>query len=151
MNELKQEVLNLEYRQTEINDFINKNDIQQVINLNVGGKDFVVGRETLTSINNSLLALQFSGSQQLLKTDEGTKIFLDRDPEVFTHIVTYLRSGRQFLPINANEDMKKKVQIEIKYWQLDKGLKEVDSLQHSDAEKIQTMLSSIPKLNPNYP
>jgi len=71
-----------------------------------------------------------------LKTDEGTKIFLDRDPEVFTHVITYLRSGRVFLPENADEDMKKKVHFEIKYWQLDKGLENVDSLSHQDAEKI---------------
>lgn len=64
-------------------------------------------------------------------------------------MITYLRSGRQFLPNHVSLDMKKKVEIEIKYWQLDKGLKAIDSLTHPDAVRITNMLCSMPRTNPS--
>lgn len=91
-----------------------------------------------------MLSARFHGKYQNNFND----VYLDRDPEVFSHVITYLRSGRQFLPNHVSLDMKKKVEIELKYWQLDKGLKAVDSLTHPDAEKITNMLCSVPKTNP---
>ena len=70
-----------------------------------------MGLDTLTSIKDSLLSAHFQRGNM-----SNRQVYLDRDPEVFGHVITYLRSGRQFLPSHVSLDMKKKVEIEIKYW-----------------------------------
>ena len=62
----------------------------------MGGKEFTVDRKTLTQVSGSMLSAQFSGN--IPKKTEDNKIFLDRDPEIFGHMLNYLRSERKFLP-----------------------------------------------------
>lgn len=107
----------------------------------------MVGLDTLKSIKESLLSARF---QNYTPGSKQPEIYIDRDPEVFGHVITYLRSGRQFLPSHVSLDMKKKVEMEIKFWQLDKGLKSVDSLTHPDAQRLSNMLCSFPKTNPQH-
>lgn len=68
--------------------------------LNVGGTYFIVGRQTLTSVKDSLLTAQINANSN------GNQVFLDRDSEVFTHVITYLRSGRKLIAKEINDDMR---------------------------------------------
>ena len=93
--------------------------------LSVGGKDFVVGRHTLLSVEESVLAELFSGNAYLEKMKDG-KVFLDRDPVVFEHLIRYLRSERSFVPRDLSSDMKNLLHLEFKYWKVDNGLLKPD-------------------------
>ena len=56
---------------------------------------------------------EISSNEKIIADNE---IFVDRDPEVFSHIITYLRSGKKFLPQDASADLKTKIDMEIMYW-----------------------------------
>jgi len=62
----------------------------------------------------------------VLKPDEDDKIFMDRNPVVFGHVIDYLRSDRRELPIDISNDLKKQIEKEISYWKVypDETLKE---------------------------
>ena len=79
------------------------------VDINVGGQHFTVSMETLTSVQESMLAARFQRCYQQSRLND---IYLDRDPEVFGHVLSYLRSGRQFLPNHVSPDLRKKVEIE---------------------------------------
>ena len=67
----------------------------QIIELNVGGvtKGFTVRRSVLCQVPGSALEAMFSGRHQLAKIDG--KVFVDRNPDTFIHVVDYLRNGMQ--------------------------------------------------------
>ena len=58
--------------------------------MDVGGLNVTAGRDTLTKVGGSLLAQFFSGIEEHTLTNDG-RIFLDRDPEAFSHMINYLR------------------------------------------------------------
>ena len=64
----------------------------EVISLNVGGTIFVTSAATLTKDHNSMLARMFGGSKELApaRTDGDGNYFLDRDPEAFRVILSFL-------------------------------------------------------------
>ena len=74
------------------------------VHLNVGGADFVVGRDTLQSIKGSLLAEMFKRKEHQGQT-KYDKVFLDREPDIFAYVIKYLRSQRQFFPYDINYDL----------------------------------------------
>ena len=53
-------------------------------------------------------------------TNDG-RIFIDRDPEAFTHMVNFLRSEKKYLPKDVNTDLKIRLHNEFKYWKADMG------------------------------
>ena len=63
-----------------------------VISLNVGGTIFVTSVATLTKDDNSMLAPMFGGSTELppARKDGDGNYFLDRDPEAFRVILSFL-------------------------------------------------------------
>ena len=66
------------------------------VHLNVGGRVLVTTRDTLTRREpDSVLARMFGGSSALAAaaTDEQGRFLLDRSPDVFEAVLTYLRSG----------------------------------------------------------
>lgn len=68
---------------------------RQQIRLNVGGQAFTMDTDILTCGNRgdgSLLAAICAGQFELDLDDQG-RIFLDRDPEVFAHVLDWLRLG----------------------------------------------------------
>jgi hypothetical protein len=75
-----------------------------------------VGRDTLTKIEGSKLSLLFSGQADMSKTSG--RVFLDRDHEIFNHVVNYLESNQTFLPADPSYDTKKLLEAELKYWTL---------------------------------
>jgi len=56
------------------------------------------------------------------------KVFLDRDPDIFKHMINYIRSDRKYLPQDVNQDVKKLLEMEIKFWGVDFGLEKYDVL-----------------------
>ena len=64
----------------------------EVISLNVGGTIFVTSVATLTKDHNSMLATMFGGWTELppARKDGDGNYFLDRDPEAFRVILSFL-------------------------------------------------------------
>ena len=60
-----------------------------------------VGRDTLTRVNGSLLSAAFSNNVQLTRMPESQRVFLDRDPQVFGHIIQQLRNDVKFYQKNS--------------------------------------------------
>ena len=83
-----------------------------------------------------------------LKMVQGNQIFLDRDSEAFNYMLRYLRTNRKFLPEgDVDPNLRKLVELEIKYWEVNKGLS--NSLIESDLQrKIEDLLGSVPNVNP---
>ena len=76
-----------------MNDFnlIRKNGQEKIVSFNVGGMVFETLRETITSDKKTVL---YSILNSDLKTlDSKDRIFLDRDPQLFRHILYFLRTG----------------------------------------------------------
>ena len=67
----------------------------EVISLNVGGTIFVTSVATLTKDPNSMLASMFGGATELppARKDGHGNYFVDRDPETFRVILSFLRSA----------------------------------------------------------
>ena len=88
-----------------------------ILELNVGGitNGFVVRRSLLCSVPGSALEAMFSGRHHLPKF-EG-KIFVDRNPVVFSHIIDYLRNNMQ-LPEGLDKLEIGKIDLEIQFWGL---------------------------------
>ena len=51
-----------------------------------------ISKSLLTSIPGSMLEANFSGRHEVQKVDD--KIFVDRDPEMFRHLIRYLENGQ---------------------------------------------------------
>uniref|UniRef100_U5EQL8 Putative seta binding protein sb1 n=1 Tax=Corethrella appendiculata TaxID=1370023 RepID=U5EQL8_9DIPT len=62
-----------------------------IVNLNVGGKKFSTSRQTLTWIPDTFFTSLLSGRISSLR-DENDAIFIDRDPNLFSIILNYLRT-----------------------------------------------------------
>lgn len=65
----------------------------EIFKLDVGGAKLKVAKDTLTSVNGSLLQKMFSGKHNL-KIDQNDVIYLDRDFKAFDTMIKYLRSER---------------------------------------------------------
>lgn len=61
-----------------------------IVNLNVGGKRFSTSKTTLTQVAETFFTSLLSGRIQSLRDEHGA-IFIDRDPELFSIILNYLR------------------------------------------------------------
>ncbi|XP_063922252.1 BTB/POZ domain-containing protein KCTD3 [Zophobas morio] len=62
-----------------------------IIHLNVGGKRFSTSKQTLNLIPDTFFTALLSGRISSLR-DENGAIFIDRDPEIFSIILNYLRT-----------------------------------------------------------
>lgn len=100
---------------------VNTNDI---IDLNIGGRHFQVGRDLLLNAGNGMSKLaQFFGQTNSLKKDKEGRIFLDRDPEAFGYLLRHLRSGGEYsLNDIDDEGSRKMAELEMKFW----GVRGVD-------------------------
>jgi hypothetical protein len=66
---------------------------EDVIDINVGGTHLITTtRNTLTSIKDSSLAAMFSGRHKL--SMHNGRVFIDRDGDAFTAMLSFLRTGK---------------------------------------------------------
>jgi len=66
----------------------------EVVHVNVGGRVFSASKETFLSAPDSFFT-NLLGSEAFAKNEDG-HYFIDRDPVLFPHIMTYLRTGQWF-------------------------------------------------------
>ncbi|XP_060564987.1 BTB/POZ domain-containing protein KCTD7-like isoform X2 [Ruditapes philippinarum] len=76
---------------------INHDEDDTIIELNVGGKIFSTLKSTLSRENDSLLAEMING-KITTKVDNSGRYFIDCNPDIFCHILEYLRFGKYPLP-----------------------------------------------------
>ena len=74
----------------------------QIIRLNVGGVIHTTTRTTLCTYPESMLGAMFSGDFGATM-DENGHYFIDRDGEIFKHVLNFLRSNRVTLPDDFRE------------------------------------------------
>ena len=155
-----------EFSQLQINDFFDEIDqvetelrdtkrkigmVNQtdLIDLQVGANNITVSRELLTSIKGSKMETVFSGDHTL-HVLPNKRIFLDRNPQIFEHVLQYLRTRRSHVPINNNleSNLRELFEMEVKFWELDKGLGHIDALTNSlQKQKIEGLLGKVPQVD----
>lgn len=78
--------------------------MEAFVTLNVGGSLYTTTRGTLTRFPSSMLGSVFKYAAPVAITkDEHGRVFIDRDGELFRHILNYLRRGYLVLPEGFNE------------------------------------------------
>jgi len=102
------------------------NNMDEVVDLNVGGQQMSTTREVLTSAEGSLLAGMFSGSfEDGHKRDKEGRVFLDVDPPLFGKILSHLRLSRIATPEvpaplpYVPEELRPEYEMMIKYFGLE--------------------------------
>ncbi|XP_053657969.1 SH3KBP1-binding protein 1 [Anopheles marshallii] len=68
-----------------------KNNIGDIVHLNVGGTRFSTSRQTLTWVPDTFFTSLLNGRISSLR-DETDAIFIDRDPKLFSLVLNYLRT-----------------------------------------------------------
>ena len=92
---------------------------EKVIYLNVGGSRYTTALSTLTKYPDSMLGAMFSGRHALVQQEDGS-YFIDRDGEVFSHVLSYLRDSNIVLalvPTFARE-LRLSLEYEARFYQL---------------------------------
>lgn len=104
------------------------NDMNEVIELNVGGVYYTTTKKTLTSDKNSLLAELVANYNQSISDVKDTKgrLFIDRDGILFRYILDYLRDDEIQFPRGFRE--KRRLQKEAEYFKLDGLVKSVQTI-----------------------
>ena len=91
------------------------NAARDVIELDIGGTHKIATtRSTLTRCPNSALAVMFSGRHQT-QLHNG-RVFLDRDGEAFTAVISFLRTGK--IPIFKTKIQESEFMEEVEFWQI---------------------------------
>lgn len=88
---------------------------ENIIEFNIGGTTHIAtSRSTLIKYPDSVLAQLFSGKFEL-PIYQG-KVFIDRDGEAFSSLLSYLRTGR--MPIFRSLDAENSFLAEAEYWNI---------------------------------
>lgn len=61
----------------------------------------MVAKYILTSVEGSMMSTLFQNDSLCKRMPDGS-IFIDRDPEIFEHVIKFLRSDRTYLPRNVS-------------------------------------------------
>ena len=99
----------------DLNDMAEMEASNSVIRLNVGGRSFCTTRATLTSVPGTMFEALLSGRHAVLKDSEGG-IFLDRDPDIFEHVLAYLRDPRQLDLRYFSQQQQMRILCEMDYF-----------------------------------
>jgi len=90
----------------------------QIVKLCVGGMKFVTTKSTLFSKGENFFTLLIDNDSQkkvpALKDQEGY-FFIDRDGELFRHVLNYLRTGKLFKPDTMSL---KQIELELDFYQI---------------------------------
>eukprot|EP01032_Pedospumella_encystans_P009113 gene9113-10760_t len=88
-------------------------DDSHVVNLNVGGKVYTTTVATLNTFPNSQLAKMVAAGTGAARVDDKGNYFIDRDSELFRHILNFLREAEDFSLILTGD-----LQMEARYYGL---------------------------------
>jgi hypothetical protein len=94
------------------------NNIDEIVELNVGGKHFTTARSTLCRFEGSVLASMFSGRWKLPIDSKG-RYFIDRNPKIFAVVLDFLREPNASIKIP--EDDKERFGVDLEFY----GLKHI--------------------------
>ena len=90
-----------------------------VISLNIGGKNMAASRSTLCQVEGLLLASMFSGRwEDRLKKDKQGNVLLDFNPDCFKLILNYLRAKKTETPRSQTKKPKPPEEEKSNYWNL---------------------------------
>lgn len=87
------------------------------VGLNVGGKIYQTSRNTLTKYPNSFFSLLLEGTIPSKRDDQGNYL-IDRDGEIFRHVLNFLRSG-ELLTLPEGFKEYELLESEADFFQLD--------------------------------
>jgi len=90
-----------------------ENDMTETVKFNVGGSIYEVSRSLLERYPDTMLAKSASKRWQEVSMSE---IFIERDGDLFRHVLSYLRDGRVVLPLTASREG---LMLEFQYYGLD--------------------------------
>lgn len=109
---------------------------EQRVDINVGGYTYSTNLSTLQSVNGSRLAEWFSGlPSPALKCDNKQQYFIDRNGEIFSYILDYLRDPTSaILPQTASE--LDRLRIEAEYYRLPNLVADVQEKKRSLSSTI---------------
>jgi hypothetical protein len=85
----------------------------QTVKFNFSGEKFELSRSLLDMYPNTVLGK--SASERWLKDPE-SEVFMDRDPVLFRHVLSYLRDKKVYLPTTV---AKKALLSELEYYCVD--------------------------------
>ena len=85
----------------------------ETVKFNVGGTIYEVSRSLLERYPDTMLAKSASKRWQ---EDSMSEIFIERDGDLFRHVLSYLRDGRVVLPLTASREG---LMLELHYYGLD--------------------------------
>ena len=85
----------------------------ETVKFNVGGTIYEVSRSLLERYPDTMLAKSASKRWQ---EDSMSEIFIERDGDLFRHVLSYLRDGRVALPLTASREG---LMLELQYYGLD--------------------------------
>jgi len=90
----------------------------KLVRLNVGGQHFDVSLSTLTEkYPASMLGAMFSGRYDVVTDPADNRVFIDRDPDTFAQILSFLRVGDQWVkPLDPW--MLERLRVEFEFFQL---------------------------------
>ncbi|CAH8622481.1 unnamed protein product [Dicrocoelium dendriticum] len=86
----------------------------KILYLNVGGKVFATTTKTLQRIPNSYLCRLIN--DPLALRDESGRLFIDRNPDLFSFVLDFYRVGKQSIPRRRDELLR--LSEEAKFYQL---------------------------------
>ncbi|OTF74300.1 hypothetical protein BLA29_003742, partial [Euroglyphus maynei] len=96
--------------------------IPEIINLNVGGRKFTTSKNTLCSISDTFFTAMLMGGIPSYRDDSGA-IFIDRDPDLFSIILNYLRTNKLH---NVNEHNIDSLMDEAKFYSITPLVKKLE-------------------------
>ena len=103
----------------------------ETVKFNVGGTIYEVSRSLLKRYPDTMLAKSASKRWQ---EDSMSEIFIERDGDLYRHVLSYLRDGRVVLPLTASREG---LILEFQYYGLDGVEKEnIDDSFFSGSAKI---------------
>ena len=120
----------------------------QTVKFNFSGEKFELSRSLLDMYPNTVLSI--SASERWLEDPE-KEVFMDRDPVLFRHVLSYLRDKRVYLPTTV---AKKAILLELEYYCVDDVDEDAidDSLTQGylAADGFEKMIDSIEKFDKEF-
>ncbi|CAF1380556.1 unnamed protein product [Adineta steineri] len=90
--------------------------IKGKIILDVGNVKYATSVDTLIREKNTFFAALFSGGWELERDPNDNSIFIDRDGDLFKHILSYLRTDKIHNDVMANESLRQRLILEAEYF-----------------------------------